>query len=92
MESPSSVTRVVGDTQPILNQPTLNQRGGHTVQVPRSRLCAAAVSLLLARIGRWSGREIARSVLSLARSAQAERDNESCFFVHAVDVNRPTTT
>ncbi|GBP25713.1 hypothetical protein EVAR_12192_1 [Eumeta japonica] len=27
-----------------------------------------------------SGREIARSALSLARSAQAERDNESCFF------------
>ncbi|GBP62003.1 hypothetical protein EVAR_46032_1 [Eumeta japonica] len=43
------------------------------------RLCAAAVSLLLGRIGRWSGREIARCALSLARSAQAERDNESCF-------------
>ncbi|GBP36588.1 Dual 3',5'-cyclic-AMP and -GMP phosphodiesterase 11 [Eumeta japonica] len=46
-----------------------------------SRLCAAAVSPLLGRIGRWSGREIARSALSLARSAQAERDYESCFFV-----------
>ncbi|GBP67423.1 Vacuolar protein sorting-associated protein 35 [Eumeta japonica] len=44
------------------------------------RLCATAVFLLLGRIGRWSGREIARSALSLARSAQAERDNESCFF------------
>ncbi|GBP30066.1 hypothetical protein EVAR_14583_1 [Eumeta japonica] len=47
------------------------------------RLCAAAVSLLLGRIGRnghGSGREIASSELSLARSAQAERDNESCFF------------
>ncbi|GBP48923.1 V-type proton ATPase 21 kDa proteolipid subunit [Eumeta japonica] len=43
-------------------------------------LCAAAVSLLLGRIGRWSRREIARSVLSLARSARAERDNESYFF------------
>ncbi|GBP21279.1 hypothetical protein EVAR_11674_1 [Eumeta japonica] len=43
------------------------------------RLCAVAISLLLGRIGRWSGREIARSALSLARSAQAERDNESCF-------------
>ncbi|GBP71893.1 Apolipophorin-3 [Eumeta japonica] len=45
------------------------------------KLCAAAVSVLLGCIGRWSGREIARSALSLARSAQAERDNESCFFV-----------
>ncbi|GBP27009.1 hypothetical protein EVAR_11242_1 [Eumeta japonica] len=45
------------------------------------RLCAAAVSLVLGRIGQWSGREIARSALSLARSAQAERDNESCFFI-----------
>ncbi|GBP35218.1 hypothetical protein EVAR_18343_1 [Eumeta japonica] len=45
------------------------------------RLCAAAVSLLFGRIGRWNGREIARSALSLARSAQAERDNESCFFI-----------
>ncbi|GBP63224.1 hypothetical protein EVAR_89491_1 [Eumeta japonica] len=59
------------------------------------KLCAAAVSLLLGRIGRWSGREIDAShtkrlgrsclssacfTLSLARSAQAERDNESCFF------------
>ncbi|GBP51680.1 hypothetical protein EVAR_48303_1 [Eumeta japonica] len=41
------------------------------------RLCAAAVSLLLGRIGRWSGREITRSVFSLARSAQVERDDES---------------
>ncbi|GBP68597.1 Atrial natriuretic peptide receptor 1 [Eumeta japonica] len=45
-----------------------------------SRLCAAAVSLVLGRIGRWSGREIARSALSFARSAQMERDNDSCFF------------
>ncbi|GBP44790.1 hypothetical protein EVAR_86605_1 [Eumeta japonica] len=52
------------------------------------RLCAAAVSLLLGRIGRWSGREIACSALSLARSAQAERDNESCFFVRAASVHR----
>ncbi|GBP70910.1 hypothetical protein EVAR_48875_1 [Eumeta japonica] len=44
------------------------------------RLCAAAVSLVLGRIDRWSGREIARSTLSLACSAQAERDNKSCFF------------
>ncbi|GBP15942.1 hypothetical protein EVAR_12526_1 [Eumeta japonica] len=60
------------------------------------RSCAAAVSLLLGRIGRWSGREtdasqaerlspsclsIACSALSIAYSAQAERDNGSCFFV-----------
>ncbi|GBP45015.1 hypothetical protein EVAR_33444_1 [Eumeta japonica] len=52
------------------------------------RLCAAAVSLLLGHIGRWSGREIARSALSLARSAQAERDNKSCIFVSsAADIN-----
>ncbi|GBP79897.1 hypothetical protein EVAR_63334_1 [Eumeta japonica] len=43
--------------------------------------CVRSLSLFYSeRIGRWSGREIARSVLSLARSAQAERDNESCFF------------
>ncbi|GBP90037.1 hypothetical protein EVAR_68378_1 [Eumeta japonica] len=52
------------------------------------RVCAAAVSLLLGRIGQWSGREIARSALSLERSAQAERDNESCFFVRAAGVHR----
>ncbi|GBP40143.1 hypothetical protein EVAR_20284_1 [Eumeta japonica] len=64
------------------------------------RLCAAAVSLLLGRIGRCerveeserspfhSGREIARSALSLTHSAQAERDNESCFFVRAAGVHR----
>ncbi|GBP19609.1 hypothetical protein EVAR_102158_1 [Eumeta japonica] len=44
------------------------------------RLCAAAISLLLVRIGRWSGRELARSALSLVRLAHVERDNESCFF------------
>ncbi|GBP42723.1 Zinc finger protein 62 homolog [Eumeta japonica] len=32
--------------------------------------------------------EIARPALSLARSAQAERDNESCFFVRAASVPR----
>ncbi|GBP37741.1 hypothetical protein EVAR_29942_1 [Eumeta japonica] len=52
------------------------------------RLCAAAVSFLLGRIGRCSGREIARFALSLARSAQAERDNESCFFMRAAGVHR----
>ncbi|GBP11337.1 hypothetical protein EVAR_92865_1 [Eumeta japonica] len=39
------------------------------------------LSLLLGRLGRWSDREIARPALSLARSAQAERDNESCYFL-----------
>ncbi|GBP85569.1 hypothetical protein EVAR_64560_1 [Eumeta japonica] len=52
-----------------------------------NNLCEAAVSLLLGRIGRWSGREIDRSAVSLARSAQAERDNESCFFIHAAGVH-----
>ncbi|GBP92574.1 hypothetical protein EVAR_70948_1 [Eumeta japonica] len=52
------------------------------------KLCAAAVSLLLGHISRWSRREIARSALSLARSAQAERDNKSCFFVRAAGVHR----
>ncbi|GBP52684.1 hypothetical protein EVAR_43885_1 [Eumeta japonica] len=51
---------------------------------PKNRSCAAAVSLLLGRVGRWSGREIARSALS----AQVERDNESCFFVRAAGVHR----
>ncbi|GBP70844.1 hypothetical protein EVAR_53508_1 [Eumeta japonica] len=41
-------------------------------------VCGRCLSLL-GRIGRWSGREIARSALALARSAQAERDNESRF-------------
>ncbi|GBP69277.1 hypothetical protein EVAR_56821_1 [Eumeta japonica] len=52
------------------------------------RLRAAAVSLLLGRIGRCSGKEIARFALSLSRSAQAERDNESYFFVRAASVHR----
>ncbi|GBP44761.1 Unconventional myosin-Va [Eumeta japonica] len=52
------------------------------------RLCAVCVSLILGRIGRWSGREIARSVLSFARSVHTERDNESCFFVHVTGVHR----
>ncbi|GBP84540.1 hypothetical protein EVAR_66848_1 [Eumeta japonica] len=57
-------------------------------------LCAAAVSLLLGRVGRWSGRDmdasqaerlgrsclsIACSALSLARSNQAERDKSHAF-------------
>ncbi|GBP68287.1 hypothetical protein EVAR_57613_1 [Eumeta japonica] len=46
------------------------------------------LSLFYSDIGRRSGREIARSALSLARSAQAERDNESCFFVRAASVHR----
>ncbi|GBP36935.1 hypothetical protein EVAR_23238_1 [Eumeta japonica] len=51
-----------------------------------NELCAAAVSLLLGRIGRWTVREIARSALSLARSAQAERDNKSYFVRTVADV------
>ncbi|GBP49344.1 hypothetical protein EVAR_27046_1 [Eumeta japonica] len=37
-------------------------------------------SLVLGRISGRSRREVVSSALSLARSAQAERDNESCFF------------
>ncbi|GBP42772.1 Zinc finger protein 554 [Eumeta japonica] len=48
-------------------------------KICNERLCAAAASLLLGRTGRWSVREIARSVILLACSAQVERDNESCF-------------
>ncbi|GBP95628.1 hypothetical protein EVAR_67598_1 [Eumeta japonica] len=43
-------------------------------------VCGLCLSCCLGRIGRWSGREIACSALSLAYPAQAERDNESCFF------------
>ena len=61
------------------------------------------VHVFIGHVGRWSGREInvsqaerlgrsclsiSCSTLSLARSAQAERDNESCFFVRAADVHR----
>ncbi|GBP00397.1 hypothetical protein EVAR_956_1 [Eumeta japonica] len=82
-----------------LKNPTRGQSGdgfpntavaniGLTPREMHVRLCAAAVSLLLGRIGQWSGREIARSALSLAHPAQAERDNESCFFVRAAGVHR----
>ncbi|GBP85176.1 Protein disconnected [Eumeta japonica] len=60
---------------------------GHSPHV-RIRLCAAVVSLLLRGIGRWSGREIARSALSLEHSAQTERDNESCFYLRVAGVHR----
>ncbi|GBP94139.1 hypothetical protein EVAR_98189_1 [Eumeta japonica] len=61
------------------------------VQTQRERRCVRPPSLLLGRIDRWSGREIdgsqtkrlgrsclsiACSAHSLARSTQAERDNE----------------
>ncbi|GBP83649.1 hypothetical protein EVAR_57808_1 [Eumeta japonica] len=55
------------------------------------KLYETAVSLLLGCIGRWSGREIARSALSLARSAQAERDNESMVFHLRTDDNKSCT-
>ncbi|GBP98205.1 hypothetical protein EVAR_70884_1 [Eumeta japonica] len=48
--------------------------------------CVRPLSLL-GRIGRWSGKEIAHPAFSLARSAQAERDNESCFSC-AADVHQ----
>ncbi|GBP42584.1 TNF receptor-associated factor 5 [Eumeta japonica] len=68
----------------VLSSPIFRtSKYGYTLKLTKQftcRLCAAAVSLLLGRIGRWSGREIACPALSLARSAQAERDNESYFF------------
>ncbi|GBP08184.1 hypothetical protein EVAR_2963_1 [Eumeta japonica] len=85
-----------------LKQTIIFQRKQLTKQL-KFRLCAAAISFLLGRIGRWSGREIdasqaerlgqsclfiACSMLSLAHSAKAERDNESCFFVRAASVHR----
>ncbi|GBP81405.1 hypothetical protein EVAR_59406_1 [Eumeta japonica] len=71
--------------RPAENKSAYLERG-RAVQLTKQftcRLCAAAVSLLLGRVGRWSGKEIARSALSLARSAHAERDNKSCVFVCA---------
>ncbi|GBP62798.1 hypothetical protein EVAR_50627_1 [Eumeta japonica] len=52
---------------------------------PSILLCATAVYSDVSADG---VEEMARSTLSLARSAQAERDNESCFFVRAADVHR----
>ncbi|GBP63376.1 3-ketoacyl-CoA thiolase, mitochondrial [Eumeta japonica] len=51
------------------------------VGIVNAVVCGLCLSLLLGHISRWSRREIARSALSLARSAQAERDNESCYFM-----------
>ncbi|GBP82684.1 hypothetical protein EVAR_27009_1 [Eumeta japonica] len=74
---------------------SLNMLADYCWTLKRDGLCVAAVSFLLERIARWSGKEIdasqaarlgrsclsiARSALSLAHSAQAERDNELCFF------------
>ncbi|GBP15346.1 hypothetical protein EVAR_80525_1 [Eumeta japonica] len=71
--------------------------------LPLGHGCVRPLSLLLGRIGRWSGintnasqaerldrscLSIAGSALSLTRAAQAERENESCFFVHAAGVHR----
>ncbi|GBP71100.1 hypothetical protein EVAR_53380_1 [Eumeta japonica] len=89
---PRSTRRSWRGTEMIRPKPGIR----HSVRRPK-----AAVSLLLGHIGLWSEREIdasqaerlgrlsiARSALSLARSAQAKRDNESCFFVHAAGVHR----
>ncbi|GBP53369.1 hypothetical protein EVAR_41206_1 [Eumeta japonica] len=63
---------------------TLNRQNVDYGQV----MCGRCLFLLLGHTGRWNGREIGRSALSLACSAQAERDNESCFFVRAAGVHR----
>ncbi|GBP66206.1 hypothetical protein EVAR_97157_1 [Eumeta japonica] len=53
---------------------------GETLVRRMDRSCAAFVSLLLGhRPMEW--KRDRSSALSLARSAQAERDNESCFFL-----------
>ncbi|GBP56610.1 hypothetical protein EVAR_33241_1 [Eumeta japonica] len=41
--------------------------------------CVRPLLFFYSDVGRWSGRQIARPALSPARSAQTERDNESCF-------------
>ncbi|GBP10382.1 hypothetical protein EVAR_69673_1 [Eumeta japonica] len=86
-----------------IRRPDFLYQFGELIQQFTCRLCAAAFSLLLGRIAKWNGRKIgtsqaersgqsclsiARPALSLARSAQAERDNESCFFVRAAGVHR----
>ncbi|GBP24801.1 hypothetical protein EVAR_14134_1 [Eumeta japonica] len=67
---------------------SVRDRNCHQDLEPNQERCVRPLSLFYSDIGRWSGREIARSALSLARSAQAERDNESCFFVRAAGVHR----
>ncbi|GBP69160.1 hypothetical protein EVAR_98230_1 [Eumeta japonica] len=62
-----------------------------TVYLPQSDLieevssrvgCVRPLSLFYSDASADGVEEIARSALSLARSAQAERDNESCFFTN----------
>lgn len=48
------------------------------------KLLCKIINALLGR----SSLSIAGSALSLARSSQTERDNESCYFVRAFGVNR----
>ncbi|GBP37853.1 hypothetical protein EVAR_21388_1 [Eumeta japonica] len=50
--------------------------------------CARSLSLFYSDASVDGVEEIVRSALSLARSAQEERDNESCFFGRAAGVHR----
>ncbi|GBP69509.1 hypothetical protein EVAR_88409_1 [Eumeta japonica] len=50
--------------------------------------CVPPLSLLYMDASADGVEEMARSALSLTRSALAERDNESCFFVRATGVHR----
>ncbi|GBP52482.1 Xylulose kinase [Eumeta japonica] len=86
--SADTATKLPG-SEPTVSPVAIPHADAEKIYSPMlARLCAAAVSLLFGRIGRWSEREIARSALSLVRSAQAERNNESCFFVRADGVHR----
>ncbi|GBP84734.1 hypothetical protein EVAR_64629_1 [Eumeta japonica] len=61
-----------------------DKKQGPIVQV----VCGRCLSSTRTRRPMEWKREIARSALSLARSAQVERNNESCFFVRAAGVHR----
>ncbi|GBP11475.1 hypothetical protein EVAR_92967_1 [Eumeta japonica] len=77
------IAGVCAETIPILPRPpcSLGRPCGSCV------VCGRCLSSTR-RISRWSGREIARSAVSLVRSAQPERDNESYFFARAAGVHR----
>ncbi|GBP20390.1 hypothetical protein EVAR_14639_1 [Eumeta japonica] len=80
-----SVSIPIKDATTFLEKPKCVIQTSELTKQFTCRLCAAAVSLLLGRIGRCSGRKIARSVFSFGRSPQAERDNESWFFCARAD-------
>ncbi|GBP76009.1 hypothetical protein EVAR_51873_1 [Eumeta japonica] len=68
VEREGNITSSPTPRRRLLSLRLTNFRSGHVV-------CGRCLSLL-GRIGRWSGREITRYALSLARSAQGERDSK----------------